>query len=496
MADTKSSYRQLFKSTSIFGGVQLFQLIITIIRSKVIAVLLGPVGMGISGLLSSTIGLIAGLTNFGLGTSAVKNVASAHGSNDNIKIATIVIVLRRMVWITGLLGAVLTIVLAPYLSKLTFGNYDYKFAFTWLSITLLLNQISSGQSVVLQGLRKIKHLAYSSMSGSVLGLIISIPIYYKFGKDGIVPSMIVTSIVSLLRTWYFSRQVKIEKVEVSKAATIEEGKNMLAMGFMLSLSSLFIIAKNYAARIFISNYGGVEVVGLFTAGLAIATSYGGLVFTAMGTDYYPKLASIATDNKKAETLINQQAMIALVILAPIVCFLVLMSSQLIILLYSDKFLAITKMVQYSVVGLLFRTLSWSLAFIFMAKGDPKLFAKNEFLCGIITFLLQIGGFYIGGLTGVGVCFVMGNFYYVLQVAFITKRHYNVTFDKSLIKFFLLYLQFVLAMLLIKEFIGGAPSYVIGGVVFVISVVLSIVKLEKLVGIRDAIIRKMNAAKII
>lgn len=46
MSDSnQSSYRSIFKATSLFGSVQLFQIIIQIVKSKFIAVLLGPAGV-------------------------------------------------------------------------------------------------------------------------------------------------------------------------------------------------------------------------------------------------------------------------------------------------------------------------------------------------------------------------------------------------------------------------------------------------------------------
>src|SRR5690606_9114456 len=135
---------------------------ISIIRSKFVAVLLGPAGMGIAGLLSSSISFIASFTNFGLGTSAVKNISEAHGSGNIDRVSTVLTVLRRLVWITGLLGAILTFIFSSWLSELTFGNSNYTYAFMWISITLLLNQISIGQNVVLRGLRKIRYMAQAS----------------------------------------------------------------------------------------------------------------------------------------------------------------------------------------------------------------------------------------------------------------------------------------------------------------------------------------------
>src|SRR5690554_4576219 len=125
MTELQSSYRQIVKATSLFGGVQLFQIVISVIRSKFVAVLLGPAGMGIVGLLTASTGLVAGLTNFGLGTSAVKNISEANASNDGDRVTIMITVLRRLVWITGFLGALLTLVFSPLLSQFTFGNKEY-----------------------------------------------------------------------------------------------------------------------------------------------------------------------------------------------------------------------------------------------------------------------------------------------------------------------------------------------------------------------------------
>ena len=257
MPESKQSYRQIFKATTLFGGVQVFNILIGIIRSKFIAVLLGPEGMGISGLLTSTTGFISGLTGFGLGTSAVKNVSSANATGNKTRMSIVVTVFKRLVWITGLLGMIVTIVLSPWLSKITFGNKDYTFAFILISVTLLLNQISTGQGVLLRGTHRIKELAKSGMAGSLLGLLITIPLYYFLRLKGIVPGIIISSIIALIFTWYYSSKVKIEKVYVSKARTIAEGRDIIKMGFMISLSGLISYGVSYLIRIYISNTGGV-----------------------------------------------------------------------------------------------------------------------------------------------------------------------------------------------------------------------------------------------
>ena len=236
MTEQQSSYRQIMKATSIFGGVQVFNVVISIIRSKIIAVLLGPAGMGIAGLFTSTTHLINSLTSMGLRSSAVRNIAAATSSEDPKKVGTVVSVFRRLVWLTGILGTLVTLILAPWLSEITFGNREYTLGFIWISITLLITQVKDGQLALLQGMRRLQYLAKANLAGTTSSLIISIPLYYFFRLEGIVPAIIVASVATLIFSWIFASKIEIEKPKVSKTDFFTEGGDMLRMGILLSLS--------------------------------------------------------------------------------------------------------------------------------------------------------------------------------------------------------------------------------------------------------------------
>ena len=482
MSEQKSSYRQVMKATSIFGGVQVFQIIIGIVRSKFIAILLGPLGMGISGLLTATTGFVAGLTNFGLSTSAVKDISAAHSSGNETRLAIVAKVFRRWVWVTGLLGAILTAVISPWLSELTFGNRDYTFAFIWISITLLFNQISAGQSVLLRGMRRIRYMAQAGMLGSIIGLFTTIPLYYFYGVKGIVPGIIITSITTLILSWYYARKLDIKPIFVSKARTVAEGKGMLKMGFMISMSGLITLGASYIVRIFISNNGGIEQVGLYNAGFAIINTYVGMIFTAMAADYYPRLAAVAQSNTQSREVINQQAEIALLILAPILIIFLVFINWVVIVLYSKQFLPVTVMIYWAALGMFFKAASWSIAFIFLAKGASKLFFWNELITNIYLLGLNILGYYYWGLTGLGLSFLVSYFLYLIQVYMVAKINYKFSFDPAFIKIFLFQLSLaVISFLTVRYFINPWP-YIIGLVLIGISTWYSFKELDKRLGL--------------
>tara|TARA_B100000787_G_C16198685_1_gene302923 strand:+ start:1588 stop:3066 length:1479 start_codon:yes stop_codon:yes gene_type:complete len=479
----KSSYTEIIKGASLFGGVQVINIIIQIIRSKVIALLLGPSGIGVMGLFNSSLGLISSLTNFGLRVSAVKDIAAANGSQNKQRISITITILRRLVWVTGVLGTLMVLILSPWLSQLTFGNKDYTFAFIWLSITLLFQQLSIGQLVVLQGMRKLKLLAKANVMGSALGLIVTLPLYYIYGLDGIVPGIFVTSLIVLLLSLYFSSKIKLEFVKVTLRQTYLEGKNMLVMGFFISLSSLVTVGASYIVRVFISRIGSVEQVGLYTAGFAIINTYAGLIFSAMGSDYYPRLSEVSHNNKLCKQVVNQQAEIMILIIAPILITFLVFINWVVILLYSKQFISLTGMLYWAALGMFFKAASWSIGFIFLAKGTAKLFFLNELISNIYLLGLNFMGYYYGGLTGLGVSFLISYILHFIQMYAVTKIKFEFSFEYAFIKIFVVQFSLAIICFLLMNIISNTNHYFYGVVLILFSSVYSFRELDKRIDLR-------------
>ena len=70
-----TTYSSILKAISIFGGTQVYGIVISIIRTKVMALLLGPSGVGLLGLYNAAISLISGFTSFGIDISGARKIA-------------------------------------------------------------------------------------------------------------------------------------------------------------------------------------------------------------------------------------------------------------------------------------------------------------------------------------------------------------------------------------------------------------------------------------
>lgn len=482
MSEKQSSYRSIFKATSLFGGVQLFQIIIQIIKSKIIAILLGPAGVGVIGLYQSGLQLVQQITNVGLSSSAVRDVSEANGTSDIIRISKTVMVVRRLVWITGLLGLLVMALVSPLLSRTSFGNYDYTFPFIILSVTLLFDQLSAGQKVVLQGLRHLKDLARCSAIGVTAGLLISIPFYYRMRIKGIVPTLLLTSVCSLLVSWWYSRKIKMCKVELTYKDTFAHGRQMLVMGIAMSISGILSTGGAYITRSYIQYIGGIEEVGLYQAGFVIMTTYVGLVMNAIATDYYPRLSSINKDNEKCRETVCQQGEIGVMILAPLLTVCLAFMPIVLRILYSEEFFAANQFISWACLGMLLRFASWIISFLFVAKAESKLFILNEIAANVYAIVFNILGYKHWGLSGIGIAFTLSYSFYFLQVYFIAKQRYNFYFSTSFVKCFLIQLLLVVVSLVVALLINDVLQYVLGLLIILVSIIISLRELNQRIGI--------------
>lgn len=485
MSNDRNSYGNILKAIGLFGGVKVFQILVNIVKNKFVAVLLGPAGMGIVGLLTSTTSMISAFTGFGLGTSTVRDVSAAYSSGDKRKIGRTVAILRKLVWGTGVLGALITIVFANRLSIWTFGNEDYCTAFRLLSVILLFDQLTVGQTALMQGTFHYKYMAKSSLFGSIIGLVVSIPMYYKWGADAIVPVIILSSLTALLLSIVFARKIDLPKEKVTFHDIITDGRTMIVLGTVLAATSAFRLGGTYIQRAFISNFGSLADVGLYAAGSAIATQYIDVILGAMSTDYAPRLAAISNDNRTFNETINRQMKLMVTITLPFIVLFIIFARELIILLYSGEFLPIVVMIEWMMFSMFLRALSWCLSFSFVAKGESKVFFWNESICTIYSLAFAVGGYYLAGFVGLGLSFLLTYLLYTIQMYFLAKKKFGFCFSKDC--YFLIFKQ---AILLIVSFVVMeviSPSiwrYLVGILLFSIVCVISYFELNKMIPVKD------------
>src|SRR6516162_2005458 len=172
------SYGQILKSSALIGFSTVVNLAIGIVRTKAMAVWLGPAGFGLMGLYSSIADLAQSIAGMGINASGVRQIAEAVGTDDTERIARATVVLRRTAVLLGLMGALLLIAFSRQISMLTFGSDQHAIDVKLLSATVFFSCLSGGQGALIQGTRRISDLVRMGVLGAIAGTIIGLPIVY------------------------------------------------------------------------------------------------------------------------------------------------------------------------------------------------------------------------------------------------------------------------------------------------------------------------------
>ena len=478
MAENKSIYRKIIGATSLFGGVQVINMLCSLIRNKLIALLLGAEGVGLIGLYNSAIEMVSSLTTFGLRQSSVRDVAVANKKGKEA-LKQISGVVRKLSLVLGLLGAIIFIGSAPLLSRITFGTESNLWGFVILSAALLFNSLASGEQAILQGSEKLKIFAKSTVYGSIFSLLVSIPLYYYLRMYGIVPSLLAASFFTFIFNYNATKKLKQQSQKVTIRTAIKEGSPMLKLGIYMTIGGFMTTLLNYILIAWLNRYASIEEVGYYQAGFTLVTRYVGLIFVAMSTEYYPRLASVQHDREQMSTQVSRQMETSLLMLMPIISLFLLLQNWIIPLLYSDEFTTITSYTTWAMPGVMFKAVSWALGFILLAKGEGKLFLITELISDVTSILINIMLYKYIGLEGLGIAYTINFIIYTVYMWIISVRRYNFKPEKAFYTIFVISLILLFAQaILIKLQI--ANLYIISSLALsstLLSLVMLILKVK-------------------
>lgn len=426
MAELKqeNSYSSVLKRMSAFGGVQVFNVLINLIRGKFVALILGPDGMGITSLFTTSTGTLQQLSGLGLNLAIVKEVAA--NKDDKTKTSQIIALALRLILFTSVLGAVACVFLSPLLSYWSFGNYEYTLSFIFLSLGVALFVAGAGYLSLLQGLGEVKRFSRASIVGGLTGLFGGVPMYYFWGTKGIVPAIVLLSFTTFL--FYYFNLKKSFELDGCKLILSEHKpriKKLISLGLILMVSSVAASAINYIINIFIRYYGSIEDVGLFQAANSITSQYVGFIFSAMALDYFPRLSAIIKDLPKMNEVVNRQSEIVIVVMTPIALLLFISAPWLIKILLADSFLQVTTLVKWLGLGVLLQGVSFPLGYLYIANENKKLYFWTEIVvANLIWIACSFTFYYFFSLNGLGISLVVRTAFDILIGILICGKFYG------------------------------------------------------------------------
>lgn len=470
--ESKESYSHILKYTSLFGGIQFLIILIGIVRTKLVAVILGPSGVGLVSLFNSTITFVSNSTNLGVAVSAVKNLSESFESGDEKRLRSDITIVRSWCFVTALIGMLLCILFSKILNDLTFDWGDHTFHFICLSPIVAITAIVGGEMAILKATRRLRNLAEISIYNVIFSLIISVLVYYVWDMSGVVPCLLLTSLSQLIITIVYS--YKYYPLHMSfRCGMLRSGIPMVKLGIAFVVAGIFGSGADFAIRSYLNNAGMLETVGLYSAGYMIVMTYGGLIFSAMETDYYPRLSA---ENGKPTFIstVNRQCEVSLLLISPMLVGFIIAAPLILPILYSGKFIPVVDMMQVATLALFVRAVKLPVAYISLAKGDSMLFLIIECIFSVSIVITSILGFRMAGLTGIGYAIVASGLLEYFVSLVLMGRKYEYRISGHVMRYMLYQFPLGIAAFVATVIFEGYVYWIIGALLIILSSAISIV----------------------
>jgi len=417
----RPSYVQILRSTALIGGSSGLTLLVGLARTKAIAILLGPTGVGLLGVYASIADVARSVAQMGVNGSGVRQIAAAVASDDDRQIGRTVTALRRVSLALALLGSLAMVACAGPIAVWTFGSDAHAGAVAWLSLAVFFKIVSDGQTALIQGMRRISDLARIGVAGSVAGAVVSTAIVAAMGESGVVPSLLGVAAIGALFSWLYSRKVDVPRTQLSLAEMRLEAASLLQLGLAFMASGLLMMGAALLVRVLVLRHLGVEAAGLSQATWALAGMYVGVVLQAMGADFYPRLVGAIGDKPRANRLVNEQAHVSMLLAGPGVVATLAWAAPVLALFYTAEFDAAAGLLRWIALGMALRVITWPIGYIVVASNRRLVFFGTELAWTIVNVDLSWLCINRFGLDGAGIAFLGSYLFHAVVVYIVAHR---------------------------------------------------------------------------
>jgi PST family polysaccharide transporter len=433
MTEAKESYRSILKGTSIIGGASFINIAIGLLRTKVLALLLGPIGVGLASLYTGLMATASTVATMGLGVVGTRQIAEACSKEDTraIKVAR-----RALFWGTMVLaaaGGLIVWYLRSVLAVQALGNASYSRSVGWLSIGVALSVAGASQAALIQGMRRIGDIARLNVFGSVISTVLGIGLLWRWGKAGLVAYILIAPLVSfVLGHIYVSRLPKAGTESVTLNELTREWKMLLRLGLAMVGAGLVQQFAQLWIRIDVARVLGTQSLGQYQAAWTISMQYITFILTAMGTDYYPRLTGVIHDRRAAGKMVNEQTEIATLLSAPVFITVMAIAPWIIHLLYAASFTPAIEILRWQVLGDVLKVASFPIGFLILAAGDGITFFSTESAAWLVATGLITGAVRAFGLPITGIAYLAMYAFYLPLVYWFAWRRIGFHWSKSVV----------------------------------------------------------------
>jgi O-antigen/teichoic acid export membrane protein len=202
-------------------------------------------------------------------------------------------------------------------------------------------------------------------------------------------------------------------------------------------------------------------------------TYAGVAFSAMESDFFPRLSAVNNNVEESNLTINRQIEVAFLLVSPMLVAFLVAVPMLLPLLYSSKFMAAISMTKIFVFAIYIRAVKLPVAYLPLAKGDSASFLLLEAIYDVLYVAGVVVGFHYAQLTGAGLAItIVGTIDWMVIVGY-AYRKYSYRLDKSIFRYMALQLPIGLTAYLLTFTSSQWLYWSVGVLLVVLSTLVSL-----------------------
>jgi O-antigen/teichoic acid export membrane protein len=184
--------------------------------------------------------------------------------------------------------------------------------------------------------------------------------------------------------------------------------------------------------------------------------------------------------------------LSILIIVPIIVLYIGFSDLFLKMFFSAKFLSAKKILDIAIYAMFFKSVSFCMGYIILAKADSKIFTKTAIGFSFLNLTLSIIGYHYYGLEGIGVVFLLYYFLHFLIVSVIIRNRYKISLLSETFKIFIIGFVICVISFLFNNFFVGLVQQVLFIILILTTLLFSIIEINKrmsLIPFLDKIFKK-------
>lgn len=393
------------------------------------AILLGTSGIGTLSLYQSVLQAAQTISNMGIPTSGVREISDSVAHATPIALNRAIVTVRRLSLLTGILGLILTAGLSDSLSQVLGQGDTMATDLKFLGCGVFFLCLALGESAILQGLRELRAVAGTQVISVVIGLPLLLGPCFVWGAAGMAPGLATAAAATWGITRYATRSLG-EASSVSWQDVWRTSGPLLRFGAAMMGNAAAASIVALATRALVTRSEGLESNGILQAAMMLAGIFVTFLFSAMGTDFLPRLTAAKSDFRHVNRLVNEQIEVAVLLCSPGLLLTLALSPWLIQLFYSADFASAATLVPWFLVGNLLQIFGWPLGFLQMVLARPRtyLLTQTAFHLSQISLIVLLLPTY--GLYAVAATFLVCYLCYLFCIAWYARRKTGFRFTRG------------------------------------------------------------------